>query len=596
MTPAILLVFIVLAIALVLFSVEILPAEVVALGLLLVFVITGILTPEKAFAGFASETVLMILGLLIMTSAISRTGVMEGISRWLQQLTRGNAPRFVILLLLVVATLSGFMSNTAVTALFLPVVLAVCRRLDLPAQRVLMPLAYASILAGSLTLIGTSTNLVSSGLMQAAGLPPLGMFELTPVGLVLLVVGLPYLIWVLPRLLPRRPAQASMEEVIRAGSYLTEVSVQPGSPAVGRTLAELRFGEQHDLNVLSILRPGRAAFPARARTRLRAEDVLLVEGSHEAILKMKDQAGLEIRPEVRHALPAAEETTPEERVVEALVLPRSTLLNQTLKRARFRERYGVIALGIRRHGENLLSKISQIPLHVGDMLLLQGSSTDLRALEDAGAFRLVGEADTTRFSRGRALLAVGIFVGMLALGVFKVLPLSVAALAGAFLVFATRCAPAEETYRDIEWKAIILIACMLSVGAALHASGADAYLGAVIAGWAGQSSPLWLLAGLFLLTVGLSQPLSNQAAAALVLPVAIETAAQMGLDARPFAVTVALAAGCSFLTPLEPSCLMVYGPGGYRFRDFLVAGLPLSLLVMLVTLLLVPVFWPLQAR
>lgn len=601
MTSAIVIVFVLIAVALVLFTVEVIPAEMVALGLLLAFVMTGILTPEQAFAGFASDTVMMILGLLIMTSAIARTGVMSGVARWLQIATKGHKLLFISLLLGSVTALSSFMSNTAVTALFVPVVIAVTRRLGVPVHSMLLPVAFASILAGSVTLIGTSTNLVVSGLMQSSGQAPLDMFEMSPVGLVLVLLGVPYLIFLAPRLLPSRSREASIEEVIRAGHYLTEVRLQKESPLVGKTLREARFGEQHDLNVLSVIRENGDQTSGRANTKLRSGDVLLVEGPHDAILKVKDQSGLEIKAEAKLGAVAGEDGEPrsgkdDDRVVEALVLPRSTLLHQTLKRARFRERYGVIALGIRRHGENLLSKISQVPLQVGDLLLLQGSTNNLRALEDAGAFRLIGEADTTRFSKGRTIAACAIFVGVLALGVCKVLSLPVAALTGAFLIFATRCASPEETYREMEWKAIILIACMLSVGAALHTSGADAYVGGLLAGWAGSVTPVWILAGIFLFTVALSQPMSNQAAAALVLPIAVQTAAQLGLDARPFAMTVAFAAGCSFLTPLEPSCLMVYGPGGYRFKDFLIAGLPLTLIVLVVTLLMVPIIWPLHPR
>lgn len=600
MSSSIVIVFGLIAVALIFFTIEVIPAEIVALGLLLAFVMTGILTPEQAFAGFASDTVMMILGLLIMTSAIARTGVMSNIARWLQMATKGRQLLFVILLLCSVTAMSSFMSNTAVTALFVPVVIAVTRRIGLPPHQILLPVAFASILAGSMTLIGTSTNMVVSGLMQSSGQAPMDMFEMSPVGIVLVLLGLPYLIFLAPRLIPGRQREASMEEVIRTGHYLTEVLVLKDSPIAGKTLREARFGEQHDLTVLSVIRDGGTQVSGRASTKIRDGDILLVEGPHDAILKVKDQAGLEIKAEAKLGAPLegpnGTSARDDERVVEALVLPRSTLLQQTLKGARFRERYGVIALGIRRHGENLLRKISQVPLQVGDLLLLQGSANDLRALEDAGAFRLIGEADTTRFSRTRAIIACSIFVGVLTLGVLKVLSLPVAALTGAFLIFATRCATPEETYRDMEWKAIILIACMLSVGAALHLSGADAYVGGLLAQWSGSVTPIWILAGLFVLTVGLSQPMSNQAAAALVLPIAIETAGQLGLDARPFAMTVAFAAGCSFLTPLEPSCLMVYGPGGYRFKDFLIAGLPLTLIVMVVTLVMVPLIWPLHAR
>ncbi|MEZ0389804.1 MAG: SLC13 family permease, partial [Verrucomicrobium sp.] len=417
MTSSIVIVFVLILVALVFFTIEVVSAEIVALGLLLAFVMTGVLSPAQAFSGFASDTVMMILGLLIMTSALARTGIMNGVARWLQMTTRGRQGLFIVLILTSVTVMSSFMSNTAVTALFLPVAIAVSRRMGFGTHTLLLPLSFASILAGSMTLIGTSTNLVVSGLMQGSGLQPLDMFEMTPVGIVLVLLGLPYLIFLAPKLLPERKVDKSIEEVIRNGHYLTEVLVQKNSPIVGKTLKEVRFGEQHDLNVLNVIREGGMLMTGRANTKLRAGDVLLVEGPHDAILKVKDQVGLEIKAEAKLRSngddSGVQKEKDEDRVVEALVLPRSTLLQQTLKQARFRERYGVIALGIRRHGENLLKKISQVPLQVGDMLLLKGSTADLRALEDAGAFRLIGEAEASKLSGRRAALAGAIFIGVM---------------------------------------------------------------------------------------------------------------------------------------------------------------------------------------
>ena len=238
--------------------------------------------------------------------------------------------------------------------------------------------------------------------------------------------------------------------------------------------------------------------------------------------------------------------------------------------------------------------MSQVRLSVGDVLLLQGSAQELASLQEMKAFRIIGEAESRSMPPWRAWLMASFFLVSLLLGILKLVPLPVAVLGGAFAMLASRTVSPDDIYREVEWKAVILIACMLSVGTAMQASGADRLIGDWLASATGGLSPRWLIAGVFLLTVGLSQPMSNQAAAALVLPIAVATAVQMQLDPRPLAVTVAVAASCSFLTPLEPACLMVYGPGGYRFRDFFKVGLPLTIGILALTLLLVPAFWPLR--
>jgi di/tricarboxylate transporter len=279
--------------------------------------------------------------------------------------------------------------------------------------------------------------------------------------------------------------------------------------------------------------------------------------------------------------------------VEALVLPRPGLQGRTLKQTRFHEKYGVIVLGLRRHGNIFFRKMSQVSLATGDLLLLRGATQDLRSLEDEGFLKLLYEADRPKNSLRRGLVAGAIFVISLSLGIAKIITLPMAALLGAFLMLATKCASPRETFREMEWKAVILIACMLSVGTALTTSRADQAIGSAIITWGGSLPAIVLMGGVFVLTVALSQPMSNQAAAALILPVAVQIAVQLGLDPRPFAITVALAASCSFLTPLEPACLLVYGPGGYRFKDFFIVGFPLTLLMLAITLWLVPKWWPL---
>ena len=279
-------------------------------------------------------------------------------------------------------------------------------------------------------------------------------------------------------------------------------------------------------------------------------------------------------------------------LVEVIVLPRSPLIGRTLKGVRFRERFGLQVLGLNRHGENLRRKMSLVPLRVGDTLLIQGHRGNIVALEEDHAFRIIGTLHEKRPRRKRAPIAVTLFVGAILLATFKVVPLHLAVILGSVLAFLTRCVTPEEAYREVEWKAIILIGCMLALGVAMQKTGTAKYLAGLIVNWVGDAGPIWLLSGFFALTVLLTQPMSNQAAAIVVVPVAIQTALQLGLNPRTFAVMIAVAASCSYLTPLEPSCLMVYGPGRYRFRDFLKVGAVLTLLIYAIAIALVPRFWP----
>lgn len=588
MTYEIATVLLLLLLAMVGFTFEWIPAEVVALGLMLGFVVTGVLDPAAAFQGFANETVMMILGLLIMTAVLGKTGLMESVSRLLLRLTGDSPGKFLWLLLIGVGVLSSFMSNTAATAFFIPVAIGVARRLKAEISGYLLPMAFASILSSSVTLIATSTNLVVNGIMQTQGLPGLGMFELTPVGLPVLAVGILYLVTIGRRLIPRRARENAADE--GTAVYTGEILVPEDSPYVGKTLAEARLGSDFDIQVLRIVREKTEHLRALPDTLLEAGDVLLAKGAHQSLLEIKKVPGLDLKAEAKlESVVGADEKS---KIVEAILLPGSTLIGRTLKESRFRDRHGVIVLGIQKAGWRV-RKLTEVKFAVGDILLLEGPAEELDVMQERRAFHLVGEPGVAGMPRSKAWWIVGIFVTSIALGVGNFLPLSVAVLVGAFAMLASRIVRPDEVFREVEWKAVILIACMLSIGAALEASGADQLLAGWLAEITREIEPIWLIGLVFTITVVLSQPMSNQAAAALVLPIAAAAALQLGHDPRPFAITVAVAASCSFLTPLEPSCLMVYGPGGYRFRDFLLVGAPLTLVIFLITILMVPRLWPL---
>jgi di/tricarboxylate transporter len=485
------------------------------------------------------------------------------------------------------------MSNTASTAFFLPMVIGLARKVRMSPGKLLLPLAFAGIVSSSVTLISTSTNVVVSGILKDYRLPPMGMFELAPVGIPIAIVGVLYLLTVGYRLVPDRfSGEDSSGGPLGFRPYLSEIIILPDSPLAGKTLEAAGVGRDLDIRILRILRGKNESLWPGADVVIVPGDVLIVEGASEDILKIKDVPGIEIKADVKLSEPGL---SPDELgLLEALILPRSELIGRTLKGYGFRERFGLQVLGISRHGETMLRKLSEIRFQIGDILLLQGHRDRLHTLEQADAVRVVGTPEEVRPRLKLAPVAIAIFVAVIALPTFKLVTLPVAVMLGVVAVFLTRCISSTEAYREVEWKAVILIASMLSLGVAMEQTGAAQYLAAKIVLWTSGVSPLAVLGAFFFLTVLLTQPMSNQAAAIVVLPVAMATAYQLQLNPRTFAMMIAVAASCSYLTPLEPACLMVYGPGRYRFRDFARVGVPLTLLIFAIAIILVPRFWPLR--
>ena len=582
-----------IVVALVFFSFEWLSSDVVALGLLLTIIVTGLLPVKDAFAGFGSDTVMMVLGLLIMTAGLAKTGVVDLVGRSIIRYAGTRTLPLLAVVMVSVAALSAFISNTAAAAFFLPVVLGIAAKSKTSPSRLLMPVAFASILTSSVTLISTSTNLVISGLMTNVGLPPMGMFEMAPVGLPIAAAGLIYMFFIGRRLIPERAPGEGLLEDFGVRSYITEVLLLPNSPLVGKTLAEANLGRDLDLAVVRVLRePNQYLWP-QSSLALRAGDVLLVEGARENVLQVKDTAGIEIRPDVVLSDPdlSVEDTT----LVEALVVPGSRLVDHTLRGVGFSERYRLQVLGLNRHGRNILEKLGRTVLRVGDVLLVQGRTRDIARLAEEGLVSVLQAVDETRINRPRAWRAMAIFTVALTVAATGLVALPVAVMLGAFTMFVTNCVKPATAYRELEWRVVILIACMLALGQAMVATGAAQYLAGHVAMATGELSPTWLLGGFFVLTVLLTQPMSNQAAAAVILPIAIQTATHLGLNPRTFVMGIAVAASCSYLTPLEPACLMVYGPGRYRFIDFVRVGAPLTVVIFVIAMILVPKYWPFAA-
>ncbi len=575
----------------ILFSLEWISPDVIGLGVLVALAITGLLPKDRAFEGFGSDTVIIILGLLIMTAALLRTGVMDLTARLILKHTGDKPTHLLLVIMLTSAGIGAFVSNTASTAFFVPIVIGIANRAKISPSKLLMPLAFSSILSSSVTLISTSTNLVVSGLLRQYKMEPMGMFELAPVGIPIAIVGLAYMYFA-RHWIPDRAHSSDLIGDFGMRPYLSELMILPSSPMAGQTVEQAAFAKDLGVNVIQIVREKTKVLLPDPALRLEPNDVLMVEGNTEQLLKIKDTAGIDIKADAKLADPTLE--SKDVQLVEAILLPKSPLIGRSLKGYRFRERYGLQVLGVNRHGENIRRKLSQTPLRMGDVLLLQGTPSNVAALQEQNVVRILNAVREERPNRARAKLAIAIFAISLGLGTLKVVSFPIAVLLGTIAVFLTKCITPDDAYREVEWKAVILIGSMLALGTAMEHTGTATYIADLISRVAGASGPFWVLTGFFIVTVILTQPMSNQAAAVVLLPVAVQTAYKLGLNPRTFAMMIAVAASCSYLTPLEPSCLMVYGPGRYKFRDFLKVGSVLTVLIYFIAILLVPIVWPLR--
>ena len=577
-----------LALAVVLFARETLPVDVLTLVLLLVLVGTGTVSVATAFSGFSSEIIIMLASIFVLGGALQETGVVEALGARLLRLARGGENRLLFVLMGVASGLSAFMNNTTVTALLVGPAVSVAQKVKVSPSKILLPLAYASILGGTCTLIGTSTNIAVSGYISAHDMKPLGLFEITPIGLVIVTVGIIYLLLFGKRLLPAH-ADESLTEDFAIRDYLSEIIVMPNSPLIGQRIFEsdlARLG----FSVLKMLRSEHHFVPSPEST-IEERDVLLVTGRVENLIKVKSTEGIEIKPDLK--VSDQDLQSGDLKLVEALVTPQSDLVGRTLKEADYQQERGLTVLAIYRRGQSLREKIGSIKLKVGDLLLVQGRKDRLESAKRNRTLSVLEELNPAILRKRKGLYVAGFFLLALIVGGLELLPVSLCFLGAAILTVLFRCVPADRIYEFIEWRLLILIGGMTAFGKAMVETGAARLLADGIVGWLAPVGVMPILAGFFVLTILLTQPMSNAAAALVVLPVALETARTLGVNERTFAIAIMLAASVSFVTPLEPSCLLVYGPGKYRFMDFVKVGVGLTIILSIIVLILIPVFWPL---
>ncbi len=563
------------------------PQDAAFVAALVALLVCGVLNPEQALAGFANTGVATIAVLYVIVGGLRETSAME----WALQRLLGN-PRDLrdglLKLLLPASVLSAFINNTPVAAILIPVAQGWQSRFRLSPSKLLMPLSFSVVLAGTCTLIGTSTNLVVDGLLRKTGHAGMGMFDITPIGIAVTVVGLVYILLFADRLLPERVGAVAQLE--NARQYAFELRVLPGGPLVGKSIEGAGLRHMAYAYVLEIERQGRLITAVGKDEVLQADDRLVCVGIVESLADLRRVAGLAVAEDQAFKLDL---DRAQRCLVELVVSPSAPFVGQTVRAARFRSSFGAAILSISRDGGRLAGKVGDVTLRGGDTLLIETDTGFADRHRFDRTFLLVSALrDSTPPDLSRAPLALGILVAVIVVSTLELMDLMVAGFVGAGAMLLTRCLSLDAARRSLDWEVLIVVAASLGLGTALHVTGAAKLLADALVG-AAAAQPLVTLAAIYVTTMVFTELISNNAAAALMFPIAVAAARQLGADPMPFVVGVMFAASLSFITPIGyQTNLMVYGPGGYRFMDYVRFGTPLTALTTLVALLLIPIVFP----
>jgi di/tricarboxylate transporter len=563
---------------------------------------------DEIFSGFASPAVVTVWAIYIVSDGLFRTGVADYLGANILKWAGHNEARLIMVIMVMVGVMSAFMNNIGATAVLLPAIVGVSKQTGISSSKFLIPLSFASLMGGNLTLIGTPPNILAAAILQEnTNVPPFGFFDFVPMGLIILSSGIAYMALVGRYLLPATKIEDDLTQSYNLRNYATEIRIAPDSPLVGKTIIESRFGEDFDLTLVSKIASQEARqlpthlsqkrrlssnrLPLHRNAAIEAGDIYLVQGNLENILRIKDVQGLELRGDMQ--LQDGDLRSNDTAIAESVVTQSSELVNRTLKQSHFRERYYLNVLAIWRDGGPIRQKLADTPLQFGDVLLLQGRKERLNLSQDNPGLLLLEPVPYEARRTNKISLALGIMGLMLLMVTLGWLHISVAAVIAALAMVLTGVLSMDEAYRAIQWRSVFLIAGMLPLGIAMENSGTAQFLANQIVELTGQWGPRGVLLGIYILTVLITQPMSNAAATVLIAPIAIDVAVNLQVDPRPFIMGVVIAASTAFLTPIgHQANVLVYGVGSYKFTDFTKIGIGLNILYIIIVSLVLPFIWP----
>ncbi len=582
----------IIVMALVLFATEKLRVDLIALIVLLLVSITGLVPKEDVFSGFANSAVITIWAVYIVSGGLFKTGVADILGSFILRLSGTGEARLIAVIMLVCGIMSAFMNNVGAVAVLMPAVIGISNKTKVPVSKLLIPLAFSSLLGGSMTLIGTPANILAQGILVARGLPSFGFFDITPMGIIALLTGIIYMVLIGRHLLPVRVTASDLKVSKQLRAYIGEVQVNPQSPLVGKKLYESKLGEEHDLIVLSVRRDGNLLTRLHRDFIIEPNDRLILQGSAQNLITAQDDLNLISQP--NPDIDLVDLDTEDSYIFEATLSPSSKIEGRTLKEVRFRDRFGFTALAIWRYGDVITERLRDTPLHFGDALLLQGPPGRVAALNDGNEFLVLQHVNIEKRGRkNKAPLAAGIMLLVIALAIFSNLGIATSMVIGSVLMVLTGCLTMDEAYDSIDWRTVFLVGGMLTLGIAMENTGTAQFLSNLLLGTIGDWGPTALLAGIYLLSALITQPMSNAAAVVLMVPIAVNTALGINANILTFVMAAVIGAATSFVTPVgHKANVLVFGPGGYKFFDFTRVGILLTVFLFVVSMIFLPILWP----
>lgn len=584
----IVLTLIILGLALISFIFEWLPVDLTAITVAIVLMLLGLVSPEEGIAGFGNSATITVMAMFILSAGVTRTGAVQVVRDLLMDWGGKNIIRQILVMGMIVGPISAFINNTAVVAIFIPIIEDWCKKQQLSVSKLLMPLSFASILGGTLTLVGTSTNILASGLSKELGYGEFTMFQFTSLGAIVFAIGLVYLAFFSPRILPNRkkPRNDSISQNYELDDYVTEIVVSRNSSLIGKTLRESQIQRKFDIDVLELIHQG-THFPQPIADKvISGGDILIVRGSREVVIQIKDEKEIEVLPDVKFNQGELEKelNTGEEKIGEVLILSNSRLIGSTLKDLRFRQRYNATVLAIRRGQDLIRERLGKVPLRFGDLLLLQGPKQSFLGLQTTRELLVLEQRDVENLRLDKARIAIAICIGVIILSAFDLVPILVSALAGVMAMVFTDCLKPGEIYGAVRWDVIFLLAGLIPLGTAMDNSGATQWLATPLEVVGSNLSGYWILLFFYVITSVLTAILSNNAAVLLMIPLGVQVAEALNIQPLAIMFSVVFAASNSFMTPIGyQTNTMIYSPGGYKFIDFMRLGTPLSILMAIIT-------------